>query len=120
MTSENLITAPEGTDLKKAELIFKKNKIEKLPVVNKQGRLIGLITFGDILKLKSHPNSAKDEFRTPDRWSRRGHHHDIMDRVHALQQAAVDVVCLDSAHGHTRGVMDALKKSNRLTSTCRS
>lgn len=110
MTSENLITAPEGTDLKKAELIFKKNKIEKLPVVNKQGRLIGLITFGDILKLKSHPNSAKDEFGRLIVGAGVGITTDIMDRVHALQQAAVDVVCLDSAHGHTRGVMDALKK----------
>ncbi|MEP7144276.1 MAG: IMP dehydrogenase, partial [Ferruginibacter sp.] len=55
MTKDNLITAPEGTDLKKAELIFKKNKIEKLPVVNKSGKLIGLVTFSDILKLKSHP-----------------------------------------------------------------
>jgi len=62
MTAEGLITAPEGTDLKKAELIFKKNKIEKLPVVNKQGVLIGLVTFSDILKLKSHPNAVKDSF----------------------------------------------------------
>ncbi len=60
MTAQNLITAPEGTDLKKAELIFKKNKIEKLPVVNKSGKLIGLVTFGDILKLKSHPHAVKD------------------------------------------------------------
>ena len=62
MTTENLITAPEGTDLKKAELIFRKNKIEKLPVVNKQGKLIGLVTFGDILKLKNHPNAVKDSY----------------------------------------------------------
>jgi len=62
MTSEGLITAPEGTDLKKAELIFKKNKVEKLPVVSKAGKLIGLVTFGDILKLKSHPNAVKDSF----------------------------------------------------------
>ena len=62
MTKENLITAPEGTDLKKAELIFKKNKIEKLPVVNKAGVLIGLVTFGDILKLKSYPHAIKDSF----------------------------------------------------------
>ncbi|HSN60119.1 MAG TPA: IMP dehydrogenase, partial [Ferruginibacter sp.] len=62
MTSHNLITAPEGTDLKKAEIIFKKNKIEKLPVVDKAGKLIGLVTFGDILKLKSHPLAIKDSF----------------------------------------------------------
>ncbi|MEI9935264.1 MAG: IMP dehydrogenase, partial [Ferruginibacter sp.] len=62
MTKDNLITAPEGTDLKKAELIFKKNKIEKLPVIDKSGKLIGLVTFSDILKLKSHPNAVKDAF----------------------------------------------------------
>lgn len=108
MTSENLVTVPEGTDLKKAELIFKKNKIEKLPVVNKSGKLTGLITFGDILKLKSHPNSVKDEFGRLIVGAGVGITADIMDRVYALQQASVDVVCLDSAHGHTKGVMDAL------------
>lgn len=109
MTSENLITAPEGTDLKKAELIFKKNKIEKLPVVNKTGKLIGLITFGDILKLKSHPNSVKDTFGRLVVGAGVGITSDIMGRVEALHHAGVDVVCLDSAHGHTKGVMDALK-----------
>lgn len=109
MTSENLVLAPEGTDLKKAELIFKKNKVEKLPVVNKKGILTGLITFSDILKLKNHPNAAKDAFGRLLVGAGVGITVDTMERVEALHQAAVDVICLDSAHGHTKGVMDALK-----------
>ena len=109
MTKDNLITAPEGTDLKKAELIFKKNKIEKLPVVNKSGKLIGLVTFGDILKLKSHPHAVKDSFGRLLVGAGVGITNDIMQRVEALHQVAVDVICLDSAHGHTKGVIDALK-----------
>jgi IMP dehydrogenase len=62
MTKENLYTAPEGTDLKKAEQLFKKTKVEKLPIINKQGKLTGLFTYSDILKLKSHPNAVKDAF----------------------------------------------------------
>jgi IMP dehydrogenase len=109
MTKDNLITAPEGTDLKKAELIFKQNKIEKLPVVNRSGKLIGLITFGDILKLKSHPHAVKDSFGRLLVGAGVGITSDTMDRVAALQQAGVDAICLDSAHGHTKGVMNALK-----------
>ncbi|HRN79349.1 MAG TPA: IMP dehydrogenase [Ferruginibacter sp.] len=109
MTAENLVTAPEGTDLKKAELIFKKHKVEKLPVVDKKGKLAGLITFGDILKLKSHPLAVKDSFGRLLVGAGLGITSDIMHRVEALQKAGVDVVCLDSAHGHTRGVIDALK-----------
>lgn len=110
MTKENLIIAPEGTDLKKAEAIFKKNKIEKLPVVNKQGKLIGLITFSDILKLRSHPHAVKDSFGRLLVGAGVGITGDILDRVAALHHSGVDVICLDSAHGHTKGVMDALKK----------
>ena len=110
MTTENLITAPEGTDLKKAELIFKKNKIEKLPVVNKAGKLIGLVTFGDILKLKSHPNAVKDSFGRLLVGAGVGITKDIYDRVETLHHSGVDVICLDSAHGHTRGVIDSLKQ----------
>jgi len=110
MTKENLITAPEGTDLKKAELLFKKNKIEKLPVVNKSGKLIGLVTFGDILKLKSYPQSVKDGFGRLLVGAGIGITSDILERVDALNNVGVDVVCLDSAHGHTKGVIDALKK----------
>ena len=110
MTATGLITAPEGTDLKKAELIFKKNKIEKLPVVNKAGKLTGLITFGDILKLKSHPHAVKDHFGRLLVGAGVGITADILDRVAALHKAGTDIICLDSAHGHTKGVMDALKQ----------
>lgn len=110
MTKEKLITAPEGTDLKKAELIFKKNKVEKLPVVDKGGKLIGLITFSDILKLKSHPHAVKDSFGRLLVGAGVGITGDILQRVDALYKVGVDVICLDSAHGHTKGVMDALKK----------
>lgn len=113
MTSENLITAPEGTDLKKAALIFKKNKIEKLPVVNQKGVLVGLITFGDILKLKSNPNAIKDQYGRLLVGAGVGITKDIMERVEALYQSGIDVVCLDSAHGHTKGVIDALIKIKR-------
>ena len=113
MTKENLITAPEGTDLKKAELIFKKNKIEKLPVINRSGKLIGLVTFSDILKLKSHPHAVKDSFGRLLVGAGVGITADTMDRVAALYKAGVDVVCLDSAHGHTKGVISALKEIKR-------
>jgi IMP dehydrogenase len=109
MTKENLITAPDGTDLKKAEAIFRKNKIEKLPVVNKSGKLTGLITFGDILKLKSHPNAVKDTFGRLLVGAGVGITADAIQRVEALNQVGVDVICLDSAHGHTKGVIDTLK-----------
>lgn len=110
MTSENLITAPEGTDLKKAQSILRKYKIEKLPVVNKKGILKGLITYRDILQVHNHPFSAKDEFGRLLVGAGVGITHDIIDRVQALQQVGVDVIALDSAHGHTKGVIDALKK----------
>ncbi|CAN5457959.1 IMP dehydrogenase [soil metagenome] len=109
MTKDNLITAPEGTDLKKAELIFKKNKIEKLPVVNRSGKLIGLVTFSDILKLTSHPHAIKDSFGRLLVGAGVGITSDTLDRVAALHHSGVDVICLDSAHGHTKGVMDMLK-----------
>ena len=117
MTKENLITAPEGTDLKKAELIFKKNKIEKLPVVDKTGKLIGLVTFSDILKLKSHPHAVKDSFGRLLVGAGVGITGDIMDRVAGLHKAGVDLVCLDSAHGHTRGVISALKEIKKMYKT---
>ena len=110
MTSNNLITAPEGTDLKKAEKILQKYKIEKLPVVNKSGKLIGLITYRDILQLLSFPNAVKDSFGRLLVGAGIGITRDMLDRVAALQQVGVDVVCLDSAHGHSKGVIDALKE----------
>ena len=113
MTKENLITAPEGTDLKKAQSILRKYKIEKLPVVNKLGILKGLITYRDILQVHNHPHAAKDSFGRLLVGAGVGITKDIMDRVYALQQVGVDVICLDSAHGHTRGVIDALKKAKK-------
>ena len=110
MTHENLITAPEGTDLKKAQIILRKYKIEKLPVVNKNGVLKGLITYRDILQVHNHPYATKDSFGRLLVGAGVGITRDISDRVDALQQVGVDIVCLDSAHGHTKGVIDALKK----------
>jgi inosine-5''-monophosphate dehydrogenase len=109
MTSENLITAPEGTDLKKAEKILQKHKIEKLPVVKKDGTLFGLITYRDILQLTSFPNAVKDAFGRLLVGAALGITRDLLDRAAALQQIGVDVVCLDSAHGHSKGVLEALK-----------
>jgi IMP dehydrogenase len=110
MTKENLITAPEGTDLKKAQSILRKYKIEKLPVVNKAGILKGLITYRDILQVHNHPHATKDSFGRLLVGAGVGITKDISDRVYALQQVGVDIICLDSAHGHTKGVIDALKK----------
>lgn len=109
MTKENLVTAPEGTDLKKAEKILQKYKIEKLPVINKSGKLIGLITYRDILQLTSFPNAVKDAYGRLLVGAALGITKDLTDRAAALQQIGVDVVCLDSAHGHSKGVIDALK-----------
>ena len=109
MTRENLITAPEGTDLKKAEKILRQYKIEKLPVVNKQGKLIGLITYRDILQLRNFPHAGKDALGRLLVGAALGITNDLMDRASALQQVGVDVVTLDSAHGHSQGVITALK-----------
>ncbi|HEX4875124.1 MAG TPA: IMP dehydrogenase [Chitinophagaceae bacterium] len=109
MTKENLYTAPEGTDLKKAEQLFKKTKVEKLPIVNKQGKLTGLFTYSDILKLKSHPNAVKDSFGRLLVGAGVGITKDLLDRVAALQNVGVDIIALDSAHGHSKGVITALK-----------
>ena len=110
MTKENLITAPEGTDLKKAQLILRKHKVEKLPVVSRSGILKGLITYRDILQVHNHPFAAKDSFGRLFTGAGVGITKDIYQRVEALQQVGVDVICLDSAHGHTKGVIQALKK----------
>ncbi|NIG53241.1 IMP dehydrogenase [Chitinophaga sp. Cy-1792] len=110
MTSEKLITAPEGTDLKKAEKILQQYKIEKLPVVNKQGRLVGLITYRDILQLTSYPNAVKDEFGRLLVGAALGITPDVLDRAQALINVGVDVVCLDSSHGHSIAVINTLKK----------
>ena len=110
MTKENLITAPEGTDLKKAESILRQTKIEKLPVVDSSGKLIGLITYRDILKLTSYPEAVKDTRGRLLVGAAIGVTKDILDRVAALQSVGVDLVCLDSAHGHSAGIIESLKE----------
>src|SRR5690606_26912882 len=110
MTSENLITAPEGTDLTKARKILSQHKIEKLPVVNKKGKLVGLITYRDLLQVNSYPYAIKDKFGRLLAGAALGITADLLDRADALLQIGVDVVCLDSAHGHSKGVIEALKK----------
>jgi IMP dehydrogenase len=110
MTKENLYTAPEGTNLKKAEELFKKTKVEKLPIIDKQGRLKGLFTYSDILKVKSHPNAVKDAMGRLVVGAGVGITKDLLDRVAALQTVGADIIALDSAHGHSKGVMNALKE----------
>ena len=109
MTKENLITAPQGTNLKKAETILRNYKIEKLPVVNKAGKLIGLITYRDILQIRNYPNAGKDNLGRLLVGAALGITKDLLDRAYALQTVGVDVVTLDSAHGHSKGVIAALK-----------
>ncbi|MFN6945186.1 MAG: IMP dehydrogenase [Cytophagaceae bacterium] len=110
MTKENLITAQEGIDLNKAEEILQEYKIEKLPIIDKSGKLKGLITYKDILKKKDRPLACKDEFGRLRAGAAVGVTPDIMDRVDALITAGVDVISIDTAHGHSKGVIDALKK----------
>ena len=110
MTAKNLITAKEGVDLLMAEDILQQHKIEKLPVVDKDNRLIGLITFRDIIKVKEHPNSCKDEFGRLRVAAAVGVTADTLDRIKALVDAGVDAVVIDTAHGHSKGVIDILKK----------
>ena len=110
MTKDNLITAPEGTTLQKAEGILQKYKIEKLPVVNKKGILTGLITYKDILKLKDHPNACKDEHGRLRVGAAVGVTADTLERVNALVKAGVDFIIIDTAHGHSKGVINELKR----------
>src|SRR5688572_20182705 len=110
MTKENLITAPEGITLDQAEGTLKKYKIEKLPIVNKKGKLIGLITFKDIQKKKNKPNACQDKFGRLRVGAAVGVTPDILDRIEALRGAGVDVISIDTAHGHSKGVIDAAKK----------
>lgn len=110
MTKVNLITAPKGTTLTQAEEILQNHKIEKLPVVDKDGVLIGLITFKDIQKFKNFPNACKDELGRLRVGAAVGVTPDTMERVDALVKAGVDVIAIDTAHGHSKGVIDKLKE----------
>jgi IMP dehydrogenase len=109
MTSENLVTAPIGTNLDQAREILQRHKIEKLPVVDSENRLVGLITYKDILKVKNYPNSCKDSLGRLMVGAAVGVTSDTMDRLEALTSVGVDVVCVDTAHGHSRGVLDTIK-----------
>lgn len=110
MTSEDLITAPEGTSIEEAKQLLKDHKIEKLPLVDEENNLRGLITIKDIEKVKIFPNSAKDERGRLLCGAAVGVTADMMERVAALVEVGVDVITLDTAHGHSKGVMDAVKK----------
>ena len=110
MTSQNLITAEEGTSLKDAELILQEHKIEKLPVIASDSTLVGLITFRDITKHTTKPNSNKDKFGRLRVAAAVGVTLDVLDRVEALNKAGVDAIVIDTAHGHTKGVADVVKK----------
>jgi len=109
MTSGQLITT-ELNDLENAESILKENKIEKLPIVNSENQLVGLITFKDIIKNRMRPNACKDQYGRLRVAAAVGVTDDVLQRVEALFNASVDAIIIDTAHGHTKGVVEVLKK----------
>jgi IMP dehydrogenase len=109
MTSENLVTTKVGTSLKEAEGILQENKIEKLPVVTNDNKLVGLITFRDITKVTLKPNANKDKFGRLRVAAALGVTADVVERTEALVKAGVDAVIIDTAHGHTKGVVNVLQ-----------
>ena len=113
MTKENLVTAPVGTTLEKAEKILQKYKIEKLPVVDTRGILKGLITFKDIMKKKKHPNACKDEHGRLRVGAAVGVTIDTFDRIDSLNKSGVDVIVIDTAHGHSAGVIKLIKEARK-------
>lgn len=110
MTSEHLVTAPVGTTLEQARSILQQNKIEKLPVVDDDYRLVGLITYRDIMKVQDYPSSCKDSLGRLMVGAAVGIAQDTMERVEALVRVDVDVLCVDTAHGHSRGVLDMVRQ----------
>jgi len=110
MTYKNIVTAKDGTDLNTAEGILQANKIEKLPVIDDHNKLVGLITYRDIIKVKQYPNSCKDSFGRLRVAAAVGVTTDTMERVDALVEAGVDAIVIDTAHGHTEGVVLKLKE----------
>lgn len=109
MTESNLIVTQDGTDFGKAELLLREHRIEKLPVVDAAGKLVGLITYRDIIKLSEFPNSCKDKFGRLRVAAAVGVTHDTLARTEALVKAGVDAVIIDTAHGHSKGVIETLK-----------
>ncbi len=114
MTKENLVTAPEGISLEEAKQILCRHKIEKLPLVDAEGRLKGLITIKDIEKAVEYPNASRDERGRLLCGAAIGITGDVLDRVSALVEAGVDVLVLDSAHGHSQNVMKAVERVKAL------
>jgi IMP dehydrogenase len=110
MTSENIVTTDKPKDVAAAESILQERKIEKLPVVDASGKLVGLITYKDIMKLRRYPNACKDSFGRLRVAAAVGVTHDTMDRVEALVKAGADAVIIDTAHGHSAGVIRTLKE----------
>ena len=110
MTSERLVTAPVGTTLEQARSILQQNKIEKLPVVDDDYCLVGLITYRDIMKVQDYPSSCKDSLGRLMVGAAVGIAQDTMERVEALVRVDVDVLCVDTAHGHSRGVLDMVRQ----------
>ncbi|MGV6828487.1 MAG: IMP dehydrogenase [Flavobacteriales bacterium] len=110
MTSENLVTVSKGTSLQEAEIILQKNKIEKLPVVGNNGKLLGLITFRDITKVTQKPFANKDEYGRLRVAAAIGVTADALERTEALVKAQIDAIIIDTAHGHTKGVVKVLKE----------
>jgi len=110
MTSDGLVTASGATSLAEAEDILQKNKIEKLPVVDANNKLVGLITFRDIIKVKEHPSSCKDQYGRLRVAAAVGVTFDTNQRIQALVEAGVDAITIDTAHGHSKGVIDVLKQ----------
>ncbi len=113
MTSDKIITAPEGTTLTEAEAILDQHKIEKLPVVDDENRLVGLITYKDILKVKNYPDSSKDDLGRLRVAAAVGVTKDMLDRMQALVDVGVDFICVDTAHGHSKGVLDAVRLAKK-------
>ncbi|WP_053955854.1 IMP dehydrogenase [Inediibacterium massiliense] len=110
MTKENLVTAREGISMEEAEKVLKSRKIEKLPIIDEEGYLKGLITIKDIEKTIKYPNSAKDERGRLIVGAAIGITGDMMERAEAIVKAGVDVIVIDTAHGHSQGVLEAVKK----------
>ena len=110
MTKDNLVTAPEGTTLEEAAVILQKKKVEKLPIVDENGMLKGLITIKDIEKSQKYPNSARDAQGRLVVGAAIGATQDVLERAKALIDAKVDVLVLDSAHGHSKNIIEAVKK----------
>ena len=118
MTKEDLVTAPEGTTHDEAQEILRRRKIEKLPIVDKEGKLAGLITIKDIQKASKYPNSAKDAHGRLLCGASIGVTKDVLDRAGALLAAGVDVLVLDSAHGHAQSMLDTLYKVKNAFPDC--